>query len=74
MNRLGVFAVALSLATFTGCARRAAHGALPNLSIPVGCASEITLLRCDARVNPPRCESARVRYRGGCERILVGRR
>jgi hypothetical protein len=71
MRRLGFFVVAIALLMCMGCARRAVHGALPNLSIPVGCASEITLLRCDARVSPPRCESARVKYRGGCERILV---
>ncbi len=54
-----------------GCERRVVRGSLPNLAIPVDCASEITLLHCDARINPPRCESARVRYRKGCERILV---
>jgi len=54
-----------------GCERRAAQAALPNLMIPVGCASEITLMHCDARVSPPRCKSARVRYRNGCEEIVV---
>ena len=73
MRRWDAFAVAMALAMCMGCARRAVHGALPNLAIPVGCASEITLLRCDARVSPPRCESARVKYHGGCERIVVGR-
>jgi hypothetical protein len=73
MRRLRVFAVMVALLMFAGCARRVVRGALPNLAIPVGCASEITLLRCDARVSPPRCESARVKYRGGCERIVVGR-
>jgi hypothetical protein len=56
-----------------GCERRAARGALPNLVIPAGCASEITLLRCDAKRNPPKCESARVKYRNGCERIVSGK-
>jgi hypothetical protein len=41
-----------------GCARRGAHVSLPNVVIPVACASEITLLQCDARVNPPKCRSA----------------
>lgn len=56
-----------------GCERRVARVALPNLVIPVTCASEITLLHCDARVNPPRCKSARVTYRNGCEQIAVRR-
>jgi hypothetical protein len=54
-----------------GCQRRAAQASLPNLAIPVGCASEITFLHCDARVNPPKCESARVKYRNGCAEIVV---
>jgi len=54
-----------------GCGRRAARASLPNLAIPLDCASEITLLHCDALVDPPRCASARVKYRKGCERILV---
>jgi hypothetical protein len=58
-----------------GCGRRRAMRsslpALPNLAIPLDCASEITLMHCDTRVDPPRCASARVKYRKGCERILV---
>lgn len=65
-------AVALALAG-AGCERRAARDSLPNIVIPVACASEITLLHCDGRLNPPRCKSARVRYRNGCEQIVVGR-
>jgi hypothetical protein len=69
-NLILTVAVALS---GVGCERRAARVALPNLVIPVACASEITLVRCDARVNPPRCKSARVTYRSGCEEIVVGK-
>ena len=54
-----------------GCGRRAVRASLPNLAIPMDCASEITLLHCDARVDPPKCASARVKYRKGCERILL---
>jgi hypothetical protein len=62
-----------------GCARRTGHVALPgvpfiNLAIPVRCASDITLVECDARVRPPKCKSARVTYRSGCEEIVVGRK
>ena len=56
----------------TGCARR--HASLPDMSIPVRCASEITLLQCDTGVQPPKCKSARVSYRRGCEEIVVGRK
>jgi hypothetical protein len=71
MNRCALFGLAICLLAGLGCARRVARRPLPNLVIPVGCASEITLLRCDAAVNPPKCESARVRYRSGCEQIAV---
>ena len=54
-----------------GCARRAVQGGLPNLVIPVECASEITLVGCDARSSPPKCAGAHVSYRDGCERIVV---
>lgn len=68
-NYIPVFAVALLVAT--SCARRVAHGSLPDMAIPVSCASEITLLECDARVEPPKCRSARVKYHRGCEEIVV---
>ena len=55
----------------TGCVRRSAGVSLPSLVIPVSCASEIRLVQCDARVSPPKCKSARVRYRSGCEEIVV---
>lgn len=58
----------------TGCARRAERVTLPSLAIPVSCASEITMVGCDARVNPPKCKSVRVTYHKGCEQILVGKR
>jgi hypothetical protein len=57
-----------------GCARRSGRISFPNLVIPVRCASEITLVQCDARVSPPKCKSARVTYRRGCEEIVVGRK
>jgi hypothetical protein len=69
-----IFGIAVFLVVGTGCERRAAQAELPNLVIPVGCASEITLLHCDARRSPPKCKSARVTYRGGCEQIAVARK
>jgi hypothetical protein len=61
--------VLLAMST-VGCARRAVR-VLPNLEIPVRCASAITLVGCDARVTPPKCKSARVTYARGCEEIVV---
>jgi hypothetical protein len=72
MNRNLALVLAVFLAAGVGCTRRVAHGLLPNLAIPVRCASEITLVGCDARVNPPKCKSARVKYRSGCEELVVG--
>ena len=71
---MGVHKLILFLAVLfcgLGCGRRAVRVSLPNLAIPLDCASEITLLHCDALVDPPRGASARVKYRKGCERILV---
>ncbi len=68
------FLTAALVMTGVGCERRVVRDSMPNLVIPVACASEITLVHCDARVNPPRCKSARVTYRSGCERIVVGRK
>ena len=66
-----VFLVICLVMSGTGCARRAGRARLPNLAIPVSCASKITMVECDARVSPPKCKSVRVTYRKGCEQILV---
>jgi hypothetical protein len=71
-NYILVWAVVMPLAG-VGCARRAAQVSLPDVAIPVACASEIMLLQCDARVNPPKCKGARVKYHSGCERIVAGK-
>ena len=71
-RNLGI-AVAVVLLAGTGCGRRAVRVGLPNLAIPVNCVSAVTLVHCDARINPPKCESARVKYRSGCEEIVVQR-
>lgn len=74
MTRCGflfLLLVCTALMSATGCARRVPQERLPSLAIPVSCASEITMVGCDARVNPPKCKSVRVTYRKGCEQILV---
>jgi hypothetical protein len=71
MNGRGVFMACVLLLAGAGCARRAERAALPNLIVPVSCASEITLIGCDAKASPPKCKSARVKYRRGCEEIAV---
>jgi hypothetical protein len=74
MRRVGQVLFILATALTVGCARRGARVALPDMAIPVSCASEIRLVGCDARVSPPKCKSVRVKYRSGCEEILVGRK
>ena len=76
MKRSGVFLLLCYLALIgdLGCARRAGRGLLPNLIVPVNCASQITLVECDAHVSPPKCRSARVTYRRGCEQVVVTRK
>ena len=71
MKSCGVVVLLFSALAMAGCVRRSVGATLPSLVIPVSCASEITLVGCDARVSPPRCKSARVRYRSGCEEIVV---
>jgi hypothetical protein len=70
-NHKLLFALILAGAIGTGCERRVARASLPDLVIPVTCASEITLMHCDARISPPKCAGARVRYRNGCEQIVA---
>lgn len=65
-----ILVVYMTLLSGAGCAHQA-RVELPNLRIPVDCASEIKLVGCDARVSPPKCRSARVTYRRGCEEIEV---
>jgi hypothetical protein len=55
-----------------GCTRRPAAVRLPDMEIPVRCVSDVRMVGCDARVSPPKCRSARVTYRNGCEEIVVG--
>jgi hypothetical protein len=63
--------VLMAVMACAGCARRVMRARLPDLAIPVACASEITLVGCDARSSPPKCAGARVSYRDGCEQIVV---
>jgi hypothetical protein len=67
------FALFVMAVMGTGCARKVAQASLPSMVIPVSCASEIRLMECDARVSPPKCKRARVKYRSGCEEIVVGK-
>lgn len=66
-----VWFVVFGVVLLGGCGRRNVRAALPDMTIPVRCASEIRLMGCDARVSPPRCKSVRVSYREGCEEIAV---
>jgi len=62
----------LLIATLTGCASRVRpKPLLPNLNIPVQCASSIRLVNCDLSFSPPHCQNAAIDYRKGCEQIVV---
>jgi hypothetical protein len=74
MRKHGLLFASVLVAVGAGCARRARRLELPNLMVPVRCASEILLVECDARVSPPKCKEARVTYRKGCEEIVVAER
>lgn len=63
----------LLIATLTGCASRSRPKPfLPNLNIPVVCATSIRLVDCDLSSSPPHCRTAAVIYRTGCEQVVVG--
>ena len=70
MRNVGVVLVLSISMTAAGCAHKKKIS-LPNMIVPVGCASEILLVECDSHVDPPRCKRARVKYRQGCEEIVV---
>jgi hypothetical protein len=70
MKTCRVVCVFLMLVVATGCSRRS-HASLPNMAVPVGCASEILLIECDTNADPPKCKGARVKYRKGCEEIVA---
>jgi hypothetical protein len=63
----------LLIATLTGCASRSRpKSLLPNVNIPLVCATSIRLVDCDLSFSPPHCRTAAVTYRTGCEQVLVG--
>lgn len=70
MKNVGVVLVLSISMAAAGCAHKRMIS-LPNMIVPVGCASEILLVECDSHVDPPRCKRARVKYRQGCEEIVV---
>jgi hypothetical protein len=62
----------LLIATLTGCASRSRpQPFLPNMNIPLECATSIRLVDCDLAFSPPRCRTAAVTYRKGCEQVVV---
>jgi len=71
MNMTGIIVVMAGAALLSGCAGKRARAEFPDLRVPVSCASEILLVRCDARGGTPKCQGARVKYRRGCEEIVV---
>jgi hypothetical protein len=62
----------LLIATLTGCASRSRPTPfLPNMNIPLACATSIRLVDCDLSFSPPHCRTATVTYREGCEQVVV---
>ena len=67
-----VWVCVLLLSTLTGCASRSRpRPFLPNMKIPPGCATSIRLVGCDLSFSPPRCRTAAVEYRKGCEQVIA---
>ena len=62
----------LLIATLTGCAPRSRSKLfLPNVNIPLECATSVRLVDCDLSFNPPHCRTATVTDRKGCEQLAV---
>jgi hypothetical protein len=62
----------LLIATLTCCASRSRPKPfLPNMNIPLECATRIRLIDCDLSSSPPHCRTAAVTYRKGCEQVMV---
>ena len=66
------WATVVLIAALTGCASRSRPKPfLSNMRIPLECATSIRLVDCDASFSPPRCRTAAVTYRKGCEEVVV---
>jgi hypothetical protein len=62
----------LMIATLSGSASRSRPKPfLPNMNIPLECATRIRLIDCDLSFRPPHCRTAAVTYRKGCEQVMV---
>ena len=64
----------LLVAILTGCAPgpRSSHFR-PVVNISLQCPTEIHLVDCGLTFNPPRCHTATVAYRVGCEQLVVAK-
>ena len=61
-----------TIATLTGCASRSQPKPfLPNMNIPLECATSIRLIDCDLSSSLPHCRTVAVTYRKGCEQVMV---
>jgi hypothetical protein len=60
------------IATLTGCPSRSRPTPfLPNMNIPLECATSIRLVDCNLSFRPPHCPAAAVTYRKGCEEVVA---
>lgn len=73
-NTAQVWVVLLLIATLTGCAARSRpQSFLPNVNIPLECATRIRFANCDLSASPPRCRAVTVTYRKGCEQVMAAK-
>lgn len=62
----------LLITMLTGCASQSRPKPfLPNMNIPLECATSIRFVDCDLSSSPPHCRAAAVTYRKGCEQVVV---
>lgn len=42
-----------------------------DLAIPPACVTTILMVSCDLDYDPPKCKTAKVKYKRGCETVMV---
>ena len=73
IRNMARISLVVSLTTIlTSCAARSRpQSLLPNVNIPVECATSIRFVDCDLSFSPPRCRATTVAYRKGCEQVMA---
>jgi hypothetical protein len=67
-----IWVCVLLLIALTGCASRFRRKPfLPNMNIPLECATSIHPVECDLSFSLAHCRTAAVAYRRGCEQVVA---